>query len=171
MPAAIDRLHHGPAGKFHELASNGTGARPARGMQWSRATGIRRSIHREYAVMEEVRAAEVLKSLAAGMDPADGSRLPEVAALQSPDVVRALFLAAESLEMRARLARRNGSLPRNAGKTWSQEEDSRLLAGFDGGSTVEALAAAHERTRAGIEARLIKHGRLEPDPAAGARMR
>ena len=28
-----------------------------------------------------------------------------------------------------------------------------FLAGFDGGTTVEALAVVHERTRAGIEAR------------------
>lgn len=121
--------------------------------------------------MEDLRAAEILKFLAAGSDPSDGARLPDVAALQSPDVVRALYLAAESLEARARAARRNGSLPRNAGKTWTQEEDDRLLAGFDGGATVETLAAAHERTRAGIEARLVKHGRLEADAAAGARIR
>jgi hypothetical protein len=115
--------------------------------------------------MEDIKAAEILKSLAAGQGPAD------VAPLQSPDAVRALFLAAEALEARARVARRNGNLPRNAGKTWSQEEDERLLAGFDGGSTVDALAAAHERTRAGIEARLVKHGRLEADLAGAARTR
>jgi len=46
-----------------------------------------------------------------------------------------------------------------------------LLAGFDGGTTVEALAAAHERTRAGIEARLVKHGRLEVEQAPAARIR
>ena len=115
--------------------------------------------------MEDIRAAEILKSLAAGSDATD------VATLQSPDVVRALFLAAESLEARARAARRSGNLPRNAGKTWTQEEDERLLASFDGGATLEALAAAHERTRAGIEARLVKHGRLEADQAGAARMR
>jgi hypothetical protein len=115
--------------------------------------------------MEDIRAAEILKSLAAGSDGAD------VATLQSPDVVRALFLAAEALDARARAARRGGNLPRNAGKTWTQEEDERLLASFDGGATVEVLAAAHERTRAGIEARLVKHGRLEADQAPAARMR
>ena len=77
--------------------------------------------------MEDLRAAEILKSLAAGDAPAG------VEALQSPDVVRAMFLAAESLEARAR--------------------------------------AAHERTRAGIEARLVKHGRLEAEQAGAARMR
>jgi hypothetical protein len=115
--------------------------------------------------MDDTRAAEILKSLAAGDAPGESS------ALQSPDVVRALFLAAESLEARARLARRNSTLPRNAGKPWTQEEDERLLAGFDGGATVDALTVAHERTRAGIEARLVKHGRLEAEQAGAARMR
>lgn len=45
--------------------------------------------------MDDTRAAGILKSLAAGEAPDDGGRL------QSPDVVRALFLAAESLEARA----------------------------------------------------------------------
>jgi hypothetical protein len=115
--------------------------------------------------MEDLKAAEILKSLAAGSDAGDAT------ALQSPDVVRALFVAAESLEARARAARRNGNLPRNAGKTWTQEEDERLLAGFDGGASVDALATAHERTRAGIEARLVKHGRLEAEQAPAARIR
>ena len=115
--------------------------------------------------MDDTRAAEILKSLAANESGGDG------AVLQSPDVVRALFLAAESLEARARLARRSAGLPRNAGKPWSPEEDERLLAGFDAGATVEALTAAHERTRAGIEARLVKHGRLDNEQANAARMR
>ena len=115
--------------------------------------------------MEDLKAAEIIKSLAAGSSPADASTL------QSPDVVRAMFLAAESLEARARGARRNSSLPRNAGKTWTSEEDERLLAAFDGGTRVEALAAAHERTRAGIEARLVKHGRLDAEQAPAARIR
>jgi hypothetical protein len=115
--------------------------------------------------MEDIKAAEILKSLATGSDANDAT------ALQSPDVVRALFVAAESLEARARAARRSGNLPRNAGKTWTQEEDERLLAGFDDGTTVDVLATAHERTRAGIEARLVKHGRLEAEQAPAARIR
>ena len=35
----------------------------------------------------------------------------------------------------------------------------------------EALAVAHERTRAGIEARLVKHGRLAVEQAPAARIR
>ena len=121
--------------------------------------------------MDDIKASEILKSLAAGIDPADGGALAGIETLQSPDVVRALFLAADSLETRMRQSRRQSSLPRNAGKPWSQEEDARLLAGFDGGVGVDQLAAAHERTRAGIEARLVKHGRLEAEQAPAARIR
>lgn len=121
--------------------------------------------------MDDIKAAGILKSLAAGVSPEDGSSLPPDTALQSPDVVRALFLAADSLEMRTRQTRRNPSLPRNAGKAWAADEDERLLSAFDGGATVETLAQAHERTRAGVEARLVKHGRLEPEQAPAARIR
>ena len=121
--------------------------------------------------MDDIKAAEILKSLAAGMDPVAGQPLTSIAPLQSPDVVRALFLAADSLEMRLRQSRRQSTLPRNAGKPWSAEEDERLLTGFDAGTKVDELATTHERTRAGIEARLVKHGRLEADHAPAARIR
>jgi len=121
--------------------------------------------------MDEPKAAEILRSLATGTDPATGSALSDIRVLQAPDVVCALFLAADSLDLHQRQARVRAHLPRNAGKPWSREEDDRLLEAFDGGATVEALTAAHERTRAGIEARLVKHGRLELEQAAAARIR
>ncbi len=121
--------------------------------------------------MDETKAAETLKSLAAGLDPASGEALACVTSLQTPDVARALFLGADALELRSRQGRRQSTLPRNAGKPWSAEEDARLLAGFDAGHKVDELVATHERTRAGIEARLVKHGRLTADQAPAARIR
>jgi len=121
--------------------------------------------------MDDHKAAGTLRALAAGTNPDTGERLADLAALQSPDVVCALQLAADALDTRTRQQRRQSSLPRNAGKTWTQDEDERLLAGFDGGATVEQLVAQHERTRAGIEARLVKHGRLEVEQAPAARLR
>jgi hypothetical protein len=135
-----------------------------------RAHAARRLTHEEASIMDDIKAAEILKSLAAGMDPVAGQPLTG-APLQSPDVVRALFLAADALETRLRQSRRQSTLPRNAGKPWASEEDERLLAGFDAGTKVDELATAHERTRAGIEARLVKHGRLEADQAPAARIR
>jgi hypothetical protein len=130
------------------------------------ATIILRSEH-----MDEIQAAGILKSLAAGIDPAAGRPVADVAFLREPDVVRALCLGIDSLETRARQGRRQSNLPRNAGKPWTQEEDERLLQAFDTGTVVAALTLAHERTRAGIEARLVKHGRLEVEQAPAARIR
>jgi hypothetical protein len=121
--------------------------------------------------MDDLKAAEVLKSLAAGIDPATGGEFADVACVRTPDVVDALHCAIEAIELRARQLRRQAALPRNAGKPWSHEEDERLLQAYDGGVTVDALTARHERTRAGIEARLVKHGRLEPEQAPAARIR
>ena len=121
--------------------------------------------------MDDLKAAEVLKSLAAGIDPATGGEFVDVAAVRTVDVVDALQLAVDAIEMRTRQQRRQAALPRNAGKPWSHEEDERLLQAYDGGVNVDALTVAHERTRAGIEARLVKHGRLELEQAPAARIR
>jgi hypothetical protein len=122
--------------------------------------------------MDDDHAAGILRALAAGADPAGtGERLGDLAVLQHPDVGCALQLGAAALDARTRQQRRQSSLPRNAGKAWTQEEDERLLASFDGGATVEQLVAQHERTRAGIEARLVKHGRLDLEQAPAARIR
>ena len=119
--------------------------------------------------MDESTAAGIVKALAVAAHPTAGERLTDLGVLHSPDVVCALQLAADALETRTQ--RRRTSLPRNAGKTWTPDEDERLLAGFDGGATVGQLMEQHERTRAGIEARLVKHGRLEREQAPAARIR
>lgn len=48
-----------------------------------------------------------------------------------------------------------------AGKSWTEEEDQRLLAGFDAGTPVAALARTHERTTGAINSRWVKLGRLQ----------
>lgn len=122
-------------------------------------------------IMDDMQAAEILKVLAAGAGSAVGQSPTSPANLQSAEVLRALFLGADALQTRAKAGRRQSTLPRNAGKPWSADEDERLLAGFDAGRKMDELIAAHERTRAGIEARLVKHGRLEADQASAARIR
>jgi len=41
------------------------------------------------------------------------------------------------------------------------EEEQRLVAAFDAGKTIDALAQAHNRTRVAIEARLVRLGKLD----------
>jgi hypothetical protein len=86
-------------------------------------------------------------------------------------VVRALFVATAALESRQKVRPRNASAPGNAGKPWSSDEDQRLLQDFERGTSIATLAQNHGRTTAGIQARLEKHGRLQPSANADGKRR
>lgn len=114
--------------------------------------------------MDEAKALNILSTLANGVHPLTGEVFPADSPYQSPEVVRALFVATRSLESRSPPAKTRASLPANAGKPWVDEDDRKLLAEFDRGRTVAELAQSLGRTAAGIQARLEKHGRIQPDP-------
>jgi len=118
--------------------------------------------------MDHEKALRILKTLADGIDPGTGETLPAASAYQHPDAVRALFVAIRALEAPEAETKRSTPASRpgtgNSGKPWSKEEDEQLLATFDGGQTVEAIAQAHGRSKVAIEARLAKFGRM-PMPA------
>lgn len=113
--------------------------------------------------MDEAKAFDIVSALADGINPLTGEVFTQDSPYQSPDIVRALFLARSALETRRR-NRSRSNLPINAGKPWTAEEDARLLGQFDRGLAVTELAREHERTAAGIQARLEKHGRLRLEP-------
>jgi hypothetical protein len=79
-------------------------------------------------------------------------------------VVRALFVAARALQAQPN-AQRRSEAPANAGKPWSDKEDAELLQAFDRGVAIKELAQDHGRTPMGIQARLEKHGRVQPNTA------
>ena len=110
--------------------------------------------------MNQAEALAIVRSLANGVDPASGEVFPAESAYQRPDTVRALFVAAESLERSEQFERRKQSLPPKTGQPWSEEEDRQLLASFDSGRGLIEIASAHQRTQTGIRARLVKYGRL-----------
>lgn len=112
--------------------------------------------------MDANQALAVVRSLANGIDPVTGEVFPAESAYQRPDVVRALYEAASSLERQERSDRRKAELPVKTGEPWSEDEDRKLLAAFDSGRSLQELAAAHQRTLAGVRARLLKYGRINP---------
>jgi len=112
--------------------------------------------------MDEAKALSIVSALANGINPLTGEVLAADSPYQSSTIVRALYVAIRALEQstRRRTRPRTG-MPDNAGKLWTEEEDSRLLAAFDEGHAIGDLARAHGRTQAGIQARLEKFGRLQ----------
>lgn len=115
--------------------------------------------------MDETKALAIVSALADGVNPLTGEVFPAGSPYQTADVVRALFLAARALEAKTHLKSRprpRADLPGNAGKPWNEDEDRKLLQAFDRGCPIAELAQSHARTPAGIQARLEKHGRLQP---------
>ena len=117
--------------------------------------------------MDQDKTRALLQALAAGIDPHSGESFPPDSPYQHPDVVRALYAALEALNTSGANKRlpTQRPVPSNAGKPWTKEEDERLLTAFADGTSLEALAARHGRSRTGIEARLAKYGKVPP-PAA-----
>jgi hypothetical protein len=113
--------------------------------------------------MNDEQALKIVSALANGIDPIRNEPMERAPVFQELDVIRALYVAVRALEStsrsRARASRRR--MPANAGKPWSEEEDRQLLERFDAGQTLAQLAQAHDRTPAGIQARLERHGRAQ----------
>jgi hypothetical protein len=110
--------------------------------------------------MDQTQALAVVRALANGVDPETGEVFPPESAYQRPQVVRALYEAAAALERIERFERRKAQMPQKTGEPWSEDEDRKLLSGFDAGRGLPDLAAAHQRTQTGVRARLVKYGRL-----------
>ena len=116
--------------------------------------------------MEKEQALKILNALANGVHPATGEVFAADSAYQHPDTVRALFEAVRAMEgsapaRPAATERRGGDLPANTFVRWTPEEEERLAAGFDAGRTSAELAKLHDRSRAAIEARLLKMGKID----------
>jgi hypothetical protein len=105
-------------------------------------------------------AQQIIDILAGGIDPETGEMLPPDSCLNSPNTIRALFLASKALAAAVRKAEADGDRPGKAGKAWSQAEDEQLLKAFDAGTTVQDLASLHERSTGGITSRLVRLGRI-----------
>jgi|EP01034_Spumella_vulgaris_P043072 hypothetical protein len=118
--------------------------------------------------MKTTEAVQILEALAKGIDPETGEMLQNDSPLHNPFVIRALFLGAKALEQaptQPKPARESMPGLESAGQRWTQDEEARLLQGFDTGASLKELAAVHQRKVGGIRSRLIKLGRLEASTA------
>lgn len=120
--------------------------------------------------MEKEQTLRILNALANGVHPATGEMFAADGPYQHPDTVRALFEAMRAVEGGAvpgpvaaapAPARKPALPPSGSGSRWSPEEEQRLASAFDAGRTVDELARAHGRSRAGIEARLVRLGKMD----------
>lgn len=112
--------------------------------------------------MDDNKALNIVSALANGVNPQTGEMFEVDSPYQAAEVIRALYVAVRALELsnRSKLRGNRARLPANAGKPWAEQEDRDLLEKFDAGLSVAQLAQAHDRTLAGIQARLERHGRL-----------
>ena len=113
--------------------------------------------------MEAEKAADIIGALADGVNPLTGEEFPKDSVYNNPEIIRAMFAAAEALKQEGlrEARRRNRKLPPNAGQPWSPEEDEKLAAMFDRGATIQQLAQSHQRTRGAIAARLERLGKIQ----------
>jgi hypothetical protein len=114
--------------------------------------------------MDREQTLKILNALANGTHPATGEVFAADSAYQHPDTVRALFEAIRAIEGSRPTPtgeRRTGDTPANPFVRWTPEEEERLAAGFDAGKTSAELAKLHNRSRAAIEARLLKLGKID----------
>lgn len=120
--------------------------------------------------MDDIKALSIVSALANGVNPQTGQIFDVDSPYQSADVIRALYIAVRALETTTRTKPRPGRerTASNAGKPWTEAEDVQLLDRFDAGLSIADLARNHDRTSAGIQARLERHGRL---PAQGLKLR
>lgn len=111
--------------------------------------------------MELKQAKALLTELADGVDPLTGECLPADSVCNRPEIIRALHCVLQYVSDRPK----RSALP-NAGKPWTEEDETALMQMFDAGRSVEEMQARFQRTRTGIIRRLEHLGRLCPGEIA-----
>jgi len=116
--------------------------------------------------MEREQTLRILNALASGVHPATGEQFAADSPYQHPNTVRALYESIQILQSTPALHATRNQKPTSGlsitGNRWTTEEEERLVAAFDSGKSVDEIVRVHNRSRAAIEARLVKLGKLDP---------
>ena len=113
--------------------------------------------------MEIQEALAVIRKLADGMHPETGAVLPSDCLYHHPQAVRAMHRAVGALEFQEERERARKFLPKNAGKAWSNQEDTQICDEIRRGMSFERIAEMHSRTNGSIVARLVRLGKISAD--------
>ena len=105
--------------------------------------------------MEIEQALAVIRRLADGLHPDTADPFERDSPYQLPQVIRALHRAVLALEFQQEKEHTRRALPANAGKPWSDEEDTRLLDELRHGISLQSIAISHSRRVGSIVARLV----------------
>jgi hypothetical protein len=116
--------------------------------------------------MEQEQAVRILNALANGIHPGTGEVFSSDSPYQHPDTVRALFEALHvmsGIEHKPATTQehRSASTASNMFARWTADEEQRLTSQFEAGKTSAELAVLLNRSRAAIEARLLKLGKID----------
>ena len=101
--------------------------------------------------MDIIKAREIIRTLADGVDPTTGEVLPNESVYNSPDVIRALFAL---LDATSPVNSYLSDPLRNAGKPWTNTEVKKLRDEFASKIKISDIAKEHGRTHGAIESRL-----------------
>ena len=104
-------------------------------------------------------AKEIIKALANGVNPATGEILPSDSVCNEPDVIRALYAAAEALNSQEK--KEPKPKPENSGKRWTNEDDNLLSEMFDNECSKKEICNRCGRTGYSVAARLVRLGKIQ----------
>src|ERR1700740_2045582 len=106
--------------------------------------------------MELHEALEIVRRLANGLHPETAAPQENTSVLKHPHAMRALNRAVAALEFQQERERARNSLPANAGKPWTNQEDVLICDELRRGINFQEIARSHGRTVGSIVARLIR---------------
>lgn len=115
--------------------------------------------------MEIIRARQIVRLLAEGLDPFTGEVLSNESVYNKPDVIRALYTVWEATASNTEFVKPVQTLDpkRNAGKPWTELEDDKLRDEYAEKIKISDIAKEHGRTYGAIESRL-EHLGLKKKP-------
>ena len=104
--------------------------------------------------MDITKAKEIISALAEGVDPTTGEVLPDSNVCNKGEIVRAFYAILNHLNEKTD----KKSLPANAGKPWTNEDDAKLRTCFESGMSTKELCVKFGRTSGSISSRLARLG-------------